>query len=224
MPGTTKAREPLSRERIVDTALALVDAEGLEALSMRRLGTELGMDPMAVYYYIPNKAALLDAIVEAVMAEIDLSVDDPSEPARERLVRAAMAYAAVLVRHSNALPVLLARGPATPAGLAPVELMVAILRCGGLSVEDATAGMNIVAAAVRGYAAIIATSMADPEHHLVEEDVALTSREEFPYLSEAAAQPQQDLQAQLEFGLRALAIGLLGAEPTLRLSSSADPA
>lgn len=229
MPGKAKAGGPLSRERIVDTALALVDAEGLEALSMRRLGTELGMDPMAVYYYMPNKAALLDAVVEAVMAEIDLSVDDPSEPARERLVRAAMAYAAVLIRHSNALPVLLARGPATPAGLAPVEMMVAILRQGGLSVEHATAGMNIMAAAVRGYAAIIATGMAHPEQHHVEENVALASREEFPFLSEAAAQPQQDLQAQLEFGLRAIAIGLLGAEETRHPSNSpcadrADPA
>jgi putative N-acetylmannosamine-6-phosphate epimerase len=100
--------------------------------------------------------------------------------------------------------------------------MVAILRCGGLSVEHATAGMNIVAAAVRGYAAIIATSMADPEHHLVEENVALTSREEFPYLSEAAAHSRQDLQAQLEFGLRAIAIGLLGAEGTRQPSSSTD--
>lgn len=60
-------REPLSRERIIDTALALVDANGLEALSMRRLGAELGMDPMAAYYYVPSKAALLDAVVEAVM-------------------------------------------------------------------------------------------------------------------------------------------------------------
>ena len=156
------------------------------------------------------------------MAEIELGVDDPSEPAEERLVRAAMAYAEVLVRHSNALPVLLARGPATPAALAPVELMVAILRCGGLSVEHAVAGMNIMTAAVRGYAAIIATEMADPEQRHVEELVALTSPEEFPYLSEAAAQPHQEPQAQFEFGLRAIAIGLLGAEGTRQRAGSTD--
>jgi AcrR family transcriptional regulator len=210
MPATPKPKAPLSRERIVDTALALVDAEGLDALSMRRLGAELGMDPMAVYYYVPNKAALLDAVVEAVMAEIDLSVDDTSQPAEDRFVRAALAYAEVLVRHSNALPVLLVRGPATPAALAPVEIMIGILRDGGLSVEHAVAGMNVMTSAVRGYAAIIATGMADPDQRDAEELVALASPEEFPYLSEAAAQPEQDLQAQFEFGLWAIATGLLG--------------
>ena len=68
---------PLQREVIVSTALALVDREGLQALSMRRLGAALGVDPMAVYYHLPSKQALLDAIVEAVMAGIDLSVDNP---------------------------------------------------------------------------------------------------------------------------------------------------
>ena len=128
MRAKPKPREPLSRERIVDTAIALVDAEGMDALTMRRLGAELGMDPMAVYYYLPNKAALLDAVVEAVMSEIDLGVDDPSAPAEERLISAAKAYAEVLVRHRNAIPLLLVRGPATPAALAPVEVVVAILR------------------------------------------------------------------------------------------------
>jgi AcrR family transcriptional regulator len=210
MSPAPKPKQPLSRERIVDTALALVDDKGLEALSMRALGAELGVDPMAVYYYVPNKAALLDAVVEAVMSEIDLDVDDPSEPAQERLVRAAMAYADVLVRHSSALPALLARGPAAPAALAPVELMVAILRDGGLSLEHAVAGMNVMTAAVRGYAAIIAAAMADPDHRDVEGLVALASPDTFPHLSEAATRPHQDLQAQFEFGLRAIAAGLLG--------------
>jgi TetR/AcrR family transcriptional regulator, tetracycline repressor protein len=219
MPAASSPKEPLSSERIVRTALALVDAEGLDALSMRRLGAELGVDPMAVYYYVPNKAALLDAVVEAVMAEIDLGVDDPSEPAEERLVRAASAYADVLVRHSAALPLLLARGPASRAALAPVELMVAILRDGGLSLEHAVAGMNVVAAAVRGYAAIIATGAADPGRRDIEGLTALTSPEEFPNLSEAASKPQQDLHAQFEFGLRAIAIGLLRSEQEQRRAS-----
>jgi len=212
MSATPKPRQPLSRERIVDTAIALVDAEGLDALTMRRLGAELGMDPMAVYYYVPNKAALLDAVVEAVMAEIELSVDDPCKPPEERLVRAAQAYAEVLVRHRNALPLLLVRGPATPAGLAPVEVMVGILRSGGVPPERAVAGIHVLTAAVRGYAAIIANETADPGERDDEGfGVALASPEQFPYLSEAAAQPRQDTQAAFEFGLRAIATGLFGA-------------
>ena len=222
MAATPQPRQPLSRERIVDTAIALVDAEGLDALTMRRLGAELGMDPMAVYYYLPNKAALLDAVVEAVMAKIDLGADDPSQPAEERLVRAAQAYAEVLVRHRNAMPLLLVRGPATPAALAPVEVMVAILRSGGVPPEHAVAGMHVLTAAVRGYAAIIANEMADAGNRDVEALVALASPEQFPYLSEAAAQPRQDTQAAFDFGLRAIAFGLLGARDARQPSGSTD--
>jgi TetR/AcrR family tetracycline transcriptional repressor len=209
MTAKPTPRQPLSRQRIVDAAIALVDAEGIHALTMRRLGAELGMDPMAVYYYVPNKAALLDAVVEAVMAEIDLGVDDPSRPADERLMRAAQAYADVLIRHRNALPLLLVRGPATPEALAPVEVMVGILRAGGIPPEHAVAGMHVLTAAVRGYAAIIANEMANPGEREAEARVALASPEQFPYLSEAAAQPHQDTQAAFEFGLRAIAVGLL---------------
>ena len=211
MSARPKPRQPLSRERIVDTALALVDAEGLDALTMRRLGAGLGMDPMAVYHYLPNKAALLDAVVEAVMAEIDLVSDDPSAPAVERLINAARAYAGVLVGHRNALPLLLVRGPATPAALAPVEVMVGILRGGGIPPDHAVAGMHVVTAAVRGYAAIIANEMADPGERDTEALVALASPDQFPYLSEAATQPRQDTQAAFEFGLRAIAAGLFGS-------------
>jgi TetR/AcrR family tetracycline transcriptional repressor len=229
MPAKPKPREPLSRERIVDTAIALVDAEGLDALTMRRLGAELGMDPMAVYYYLPNKAALLDAVVEAVMAEIDLGVDDPSAPAEDRLISAARAYAQVLVRHRNAMPLLLVRGPATPAALAPVEVMVAILRSGGVPPEHAVAGMHVLTAAVRGYAAIIANEMADPGNRDAEAQVALASPDQFPYLSEAAAGPRQDTEAAFEFGLRAIANGLLGGRDAGQHSGDAgeiavDPA
>ena len=91
--------EPLKREQIVSTALAVVDRDGLKALSMRRLGAELGVDPMAVYYHIPNKQALLDAIVEAVMAGIDLSVDNPAAQPEERILCAARAYRDTMLAH-----------------------------------------------------------------------------------------------------------------------------
>lgn len=133
---------------------------------------------------------------------------------------AATAHAEVVFRHSRALPLLLAQGPTTAAGLAPVELMVAILRDGGLSLQGAAAGMNTAAAAVRGYAALLSKATADPEHHTAEALIALASPEEFPCLSEAAVHPQQDVQAQFEFGLRALAKGLLWEERRLDFAES----
>ena len=117
-----------------------------------------------------------------------------------------------------------APSPASPAALAPVELMVAILRCGGLSLEQAMAGMHVLTAAVRGYAALIANEMADPGHRDTEALVALASPEQFPHLSEAAARPRQDPQAAFEFGLRAIAFGLFGTpDAQQRAESPAVP-
>ncbi len=151
---------PLTRERIVSAAIGIVDSEGLSALSMRRLGADLGVDPMAVYYHVPNKEALFDAIVEAVMAEIDLTGDDPSAPAEERILWAAHAYRDAMLAHVNALPIVLSRGPSTPVAMRPVEVLIGILRDAGLPPARAMAGMNAIAAAVRGIVGMIASAPA----------------------------------------------------------------
>ena len=206
-PGT-----PLTRERIVGTALELVDRDGLRALSMRRLGAELGVDPMAVYYHVPNKDALLDAIVEAVMADIDLTVDIPTDPAEERLVCAARAYRDAMLAHANALPIVLSRGPRTPVAMRPVELLIGILRDAGLPPSRAMAGMNAIAATVRGTIAMVADDAATPP--TAEEMTQLAEQfpaDEFPYLREAALCSTDFLNEDFEFGVRALARGLLGS-------------
>jgi len=209
--------QPLSRERIVTTALAVVDRDGLPALSMRRLGAELGADPMAVYHYVPNKGALLDAIVEAVMSEIDLGVDDPAQPAEERIMCAARAYRDTMLAHVNALPIVLSRGPATPAAMRPVELLIGILRDAGLPPSQAMAGMNALAATVRGTVAMVADSGAEPpsidELHAMAE---IFPPDEFPYLREAAMCAPDYLEADFDFGVRALARGLLASAPDAR--------
>ncbi len=202
---------PLSRERIVATALAIVDTEGMGALSMRRLGSELGVDPMAVYYHVPNKGALLDAIVEAVMSEIDLNVDDPAAPAEERIVRAARAYRDAMLAHANALPIVLSRGPRTPGAMRPVELLIGILRDAGLPLTQAIAGMNAIAATVRGTIGMIQEDSA--ARPTPEELQALSTQfpaDEFPHLREAMMCPSDFLNEDFEFGVRSLARGLLG--------------
>ena len=67
----TTRRKPLNRERILDTALALVDEEGIEALSMRKLGQALGYEAMSLYNHVANKDDLLDGILDLVLAEMD---------------------------------------------------------------------------------------------------------------------------------------------------------
>jgi AcrR family transcriptional regulator len=201
---------PLQREQIVRTALALVDREGLKALSMRRLGAELGADPMAVYYHIPNKQALLDAIVEAVMAGIDLSVDNPADPSEERILRAAHAYRDAMLAHANALPIVLAHGPVTPAALRPVELLTGILRDAGLPPDQALAGMNTIAAAVRGVVGMIGSGPAQrPSPEQLEAMARNFPPDEFPHLHEAMGYLGNSLGRGFDFGIRALSRGLL---------------
>jgi len=211
---TTKpkeTRERLTRERIVRTALEVVDREGLSALSMRRLGAELGVDPMAVYYYIQGKDALLDAIVEAVMSEIDLGVDDPEAPTEERVLSAAREYRDVLLAHSNTLPILLDRGPRTPAGLRPVELLIGILRDAGLPPNQAGAGMSAIAATVRGTVSMVAGRPIAP---LSPDEMAAFAEQfparEFPNFREVAL-CSPDADADFEFGIRAFARGLVAS-------------
>jgi AcrR family transcriptional regulator len=200
---------PLTREQIVSTALKLVDREGLRALSMRRLGAELGVDPMAVYYHVPNKQALLGAIVEAVMASIDLSVDDPANPPEERIMSAAQAYRDALLAHANALPILLSHGPSTPAALRPVELLIGILRDAGLPPAQALAGMNAIAAAVRGVAGMLSTGAKLPAREEIEALERSVPPNEFPHLHEAMPYACEFPDRGFEFGIRALARGLL---------------
>src|SRR5665647_171029 len=109
MAPRRKDVEPLARERIVYAAVKIIDGEGLDALSMRRLGAELGVNPMAAYYHVPNKAALYDLVLEAVMAGVDTSGIDPAAPVEEQLKQAARAYRSAILAHPRAIPVLASR-------------------------------------------------------------------------------------------------------------------
>jgi AcrR family transcriptional regulator len=201
---------PLKREKIVTTALKLVDRDGLKALSMRRLGAELGVDPMAVYYHIPNKEALLDAIVEAVMAAIDLTVYHPEDTPVERVMCAARAYRDAMLAHANALPIVLSRGPATSAALVPVELLTGILREAGLPPAEAYSGMNTIAAAVRGFVGMLAFGGSkSPTREEIEAMARSLPDGEFPHLREAMPYMGQFADYGFDFGIRALACGLI---------------
>lgn len=94
---------PLSRDEIVETALAIVDSEGLSALTMRRLAATLGVEAMSLYYHVPNKEALLDHLVDRMRAEVRLPDSTPVAwpDAFEAIF---VEYRRVLTRHPNMLP------------------------------------------------------------------------------------------------------------------------
>jgi AcrR family transcriptional regulator len=106
-----RPRTPLlSRDRIVTAALALADAEGLDALSTRRLATELSVSGPSLYNHFATKDELLDAVVDTVMGEVDLSMFDAPDDWRTALRDWARSYRAALAAHPSIVPVL-AQGP-----------------------------------------------------------------------------------------------------------------
>ncbi|WP_206295935.1 TetR/AcrR family transcriptional regulator, partial [Streptomyces sp. SID10115] len=115
-----RPRKPLlSRERIVETARALVDAEGLAAVSTRRLAAELGVSGPSLYNHFRTKDQILEAVADSVSAQVDLSMFEPDDARdwRTALHDWAVSYRAALTLHPNIVPVL-ARGPGRrPAGL-----------------------------------------------------------------------------------------------------------
>jgi AcrR family transcriptional regulator len=137
MYGVTRAvREPLSRDRVLAAAVALVDADGLKALTMRRLAADLGVEAMSLYYHLPNKDALLGGLVDAVIAEIGVAV--AAGPAGDEGWRASLrhrflAARTVMLRHPWA-PALFSSRPTIPADLyAYYDAIVGTLVAGGFS-------------------------------------------------------------------------------------------
>ena len=115
---TGPRKAPLSQELVLSTALALVDAEGLDALTMRRLGQELDRDPMSLYRYAANRAALLDGVSELVLNELAIFPDDPDWQAQLRKIAHDLRLLAL--RHPNVVPLLVTRPLSTPLGLRPL--------------------------------------------------------------------------------------------------------
>jgi len=132
LPWWSKSRvlrqRSLSAERIVEGALALIDRDGLERLSMRRLGTDLAVGATSIYWHVPNKEALLDLIVDRLMEETaaELRVESGTTW-RAQLASYAQALRTVLERHSAAAPLLGARLPIGPNGLRVMERVLGIL-------------------------------------------------------------------------------------------------
>ena len=120
-----KATDPgLSRERIIDAALAQVERHGLEALTMRKLGEALGVEAMSLYHFFPSKRHLLDALVDAAIS----SVEFPAQSLQpvERMRRTMRAYREMAHRHGRLYPVIAVHRLNTPTGVKFIEKVLKI--------------------------------------------------------------------------------------------------
>ena len=132
---------PLTRDHVVATALQIIDEDGVEALTMRRLAAALGRDPMALYRHAKNKAALLDAVVEVVLAPLTIDADDPDWVGQLRV--AARDYRRLVLAHPHVVPLLVTLPANTPLALRPrgtlrpLEAVLGLLTRAGFTGADA---------------------------------------------------------------------------------------
>ena len=142
-------RVPLSRERVLRAAVALADEHGVEAISMRRIASELGVVPMALYKHVSSKDELLDGMVDVVVGEID----PPAEGSDWKAVirRRVLSARGVLLRHPWASLVIESRTTATPAVLAYMDSMIGIFRAGGFSIDLTHHAMHAMGSRLLGF-------------------------------------------------------------------------
>jgi AcrR family transcriptional regulator len=135
------SRRGLSTDRILATALQIVDTEGSHALTMRRLGQALDRTVMTLYRYVPSKEALLDGVVALVLT--DCVINPAAADWREELRHLASCFRALALEHPNAVPLLVTRPLTTPLGqrppatLQPMENFLELLIRAGFSPADA---------------------------------------------------------------------------------------
>ena len=131
----------LTRSMILQAALGIVDRDGVDGLSMRRLSVALGRDPVMLYRHVPNKAAVLDGVAEIVLAQLSVDTADPDWAGQLRVV--AHDFRQLAVTHPNVVPLLVTRPLATPLGLRPpgmlrpIEDVLALLTSAGFTGDDA---------------------------------------------------------------------------------------
>ena len=142
--------ETLSTEGIVEAALGLIEREGLEAFSIRKLAADLGCEAMSIYHYYPGKAHILDAIFDRLMG--GLPPDDPARPWRERVETLVFAYRDMAHRHPHFFPFMALHRHNTGAGLAWLERVLVVFHDAGLDTEMAARFFRLVGYYVIGAA------------------------------------------------------------------------
>jgi AcrR family transcriptional regulator len=159
-PRTGETR--LSREAILDAGLRIVDRDGIEAMTMRRLAAELGVNPMSIYHHLPGKAAVLSGLIDAVFSQVHVAAPADGAPWQERLKEAARAYRRVLRAHPNLALQIVADTAAVSDALAVAgEPFYAALELAGLPPRAIVGGVDTVVDFVHGFMLGEASSLSE---------------------------------------------------------------
>jgi len=209
---TARPRAPLSRERVLQTAIKRADQGGIASLSMRKLGQELGVEAMALYYHFKNKDEVLDGMIDLVFSEIDLppSGADWTAALRQR----AISVREVLSRHRWAIGLMESRANPGPATLRHHDAVLGSLRAAGFSLEMAAHVYSLLDSYLYGFALQEKNMPFDTSDEVA--DVARRMLEPFPVdeypnlvaMIEHAMKPGYDFSDEFEFGLDLILDGL----------------
>ena len=209
---STKARTPLSRERVLRAAVTVADKSGLESVTMRNVGDKLHVEAMSLYNHVANKNDMLDGIVDVVFGEISLPA--ARAPWKSAMRKRATSAHDALLRHPWAPSLMQSRTKPGPATMRHHDSVLATLRNAGFSLVMAAHAFSVIDAYVYGFA-------------LQQINIPLQSREQtaavgdsilrqlagaYPHLAEMitkhAMRPGYDYAKEFEFGLDLILDGL----------------
>jgi TetR/AcrR family tetracycline transcriptional repressor len=197
----------LSRQAIIDAALALIDTDGVDGLSMRRLGKHLGVDPKAIYYYVPNKAALFDRVIDALYDEMALDQLDVTGSWRADLAAFATRLRDVLRRHPRTLMVFATRPGAVIAYASGAENALVRLQDAGFTPRQGLTMISCVRSLTVG---LLIAELVEPVG--ATSDSTVEPMGDYPVLTSAIS-GGFDADEQFRLGLSALLDGFAAAKP-----------
>jgi AcrR family transcriptional regulator len=204
----TASRSRLSREQVASAALELLDRDGLEALSMRRLADHLGVGTMTLYGYFRSKDELLDAVIDAAVAEREpLSFDGTWQEQIRRLMQGSRRN---LGRHPGLVKVRADRPVLQPEALRFAETGMAILRRAGFGRTDAARAFRLLFTYVFGYVSFSPDETADEARRESRAATAALPADEYPTLSESSEELADAMAGEetFDFGLDRIIDGL----------------
>jgi len=205
---STRTREPLTRDRIIQAATKLADEQGIEALSMRKLGAALDVEAMALYNHVANKDEIFDGMVDSVFASIPLP--SPGEPWADSIRRVGTGAVEAFADHPWTMATLKSSGSAGPAFLRFADSVIGLLLDAGFSDEEAHHAWHMLASYTMGHALRQATASQLGHPYMdVEEIRPVDLAETYPDLARLAPLFERyDLATELAFGLEVIIQGL----------------
>lgn len=188
--AATERRTPLNRERVLQAAVDLADREGIDALSMRRLGGELGVEAMSLYNHVAGKEDILDGMVDLIIGEIDPATDDGDwkHALRSRILSARR----VMLRHPWASSVITGRKEASPVMMKYMDSVGGMMMAGGFSVDLMHHAFHALGSRVLGFSQELfddSSPDVDPDQMAI---MARQMAREFPNIVAVMDQIQHD--------------------------------